>query len=70
MHSNPPKCYPATLAETDFQRSVTVAHMAKIARWRGGRLLWDPVAKRFTNSDKANGHLDRERRKGYELPDV
>ena len=50
------------------QRSVTVAHLGNIARWVGGRLEWDPVAERFTNSDKANGHLDRERRKGYELP--
>jgi hypothetical protein len=52
------------------QRSVTVAHLGNIARWVGGRLTWDPVAERFTNSDKANGHLDRERRKGYELPEV
>jgi predicted dehydrogenase len=50
------------------QRSVTVAHLGNIARWVGGRLAWDPVAERFTNSDKANGHLDRERRKGYEMP--
>jgi hypothetical protein len=52
------------------QRSVTVAHLANIARWTGGRLEWDPVAERFTNSDRANGHLCRERRKGFELPEV
>jgi len=51
-------------------RSVTVAHLGNIARWVGGRLEWDSVAERFTNSDKANSHLDRERRKGYELPEV
>jgi hypothetical protein len=50
------------------QRSVTAAHLGNISRWVGGRLEWDSVAERFTNSDKANRHLDRERRKGYELP--
>ena len=52
------------------QRSVTVAHLANIARWTGGRLEWDPVAERFTNSDRANGHLCRKRRKGFELPEL
>ncbi len=52
------------------QRSVTVAHVGNIARWVGGRLEWDPVAERFTGNDRANSHLDRERRKGYELPEV
>jgi hypothetical protein len=47
---------------------VTVAHLGNISRWVGGRLEWDPVAERFRNGDKANRHLDRERRKGYELP--
>ena len=52
------------------QRSVTVAHLGNVARWVGGKLEWDPVAEQFTNSDKANGHLDRERRAGYELPEA
>ena len=52
------------------QRSVTVGHIGNIARWIGGRLEWDSVAERFRNSDKANSHLDRERRKGYELPEA
>jgi len=52
------------------QRSVTVAHLANIARWVSGRLEWDPVAERFTDSDKAYEFLDRERRKGFELPEV
>ena len=49
-------------------RSVTVAHLGNIAGCVGGKLEWDPVAERFTGNDKANRHLDRERRKGYELP--
>ena len=36
----------------------------------GVPLAWDPVAERFTNNDDANKLLSRERRKGYELPDV
>jgi hypothetical protein len=52
------------------QRSVTVAHLANIARWVGGRLEWNPAEERFTNSDRANEHLDRERRKGCELPEA
>lgn len=52
------------------QRSVSVAHLANIARWVGGKLLWDPEAERFTNSERANEHLDREHRQGYKLPEV
>ena len=32
-------------------------------------LLVEGVAA-FANNDKANGHLDRERRQGYGLPEV
>jgi hypothetical protein len=49
------------------QRSVTMAHMANIARRVGGRLEWDAAWERFRNSEEANGHL--ERRKGHELPE-
>lgn len=51
-------------------RSATVAHLGNIARWVGGKLQWDPVAERFRNSEKANGHVDRERRPGYDLPQI
>ncbi len=49
-------------------RSATVCHLGNIARWVGRRLRWDPVAERFKDDDEANALLDRERRKGYELP--
>lgn len=49
-------------------RSATVCHMGNIAREVGGKLLWDPKAERFTNSEAANKLLDRERRKPWELP--
>ena len=33
-------------------------------------MKWDPVAERFTNCDEGNKLLDRERRKGWELPQL
>ncbi len=49
-------------------RSSTVCHLGNIARWAGRRLQWDPVKEVFTNDADANQHLDRERRKPYQLP--
>lgn len=58
-------------------RSVTVCHLANIARWvsevtgeTGQKLKWDSVAERFTNSEEANKFLERTWRKGYELPET
>lgn len=48
-------------------RSATVCHLGNIARWVGRKLQWDPVKERFVGDDEADGHLDRARRKGYEL---
>ncbi len=56
-------------AETGH-RSTSLCHLANITRWLGRRLSWDPVAERFRDDDEANGFLDYERRKGYELPVV
>lgn len=52
------------------QRSTTVCHLGNIARWTGRKLEWDPVKETFPNDRDANQHLDRERRKGYELPAI
>ena len=55
------------------QRSTTLCYLVNIVRdvGRVGDVLrWDPAAERFTNSDEANQHLDRPRRKGYELPEI
>ncbi len=49
-------------------RSTTVCHLGNIARWVGRRLKWDPVKEEFPGDEEANGHLDVQRRKGYELP--
>jgi len=58
-------------------RSVTVCHLANIARWvseitgeTGQKLEWDAQAERFTNSPEANQFLDRPRRRQYPLPDI
>ncbi len=58
-------------------RSVTVCHLANIARWvsevtgeTGQKLQWDAQKERFTNSEEANKFLERTWRKGYELPEI
>jgi len=51
-------------------RSVTVCHLANIARAVGRPLRWDPVAEQFMGDTAADALLVRERRKGFELPDV
>ena len=49
-------------------RSISVCHLANIARWIGRRLKWDPVKELFIGDDDANKYVSRPRRKGYELP--
>ena len=51
-------------------RSVTVCHLANIARAVGRPLRWDPAAERFHDDAAADALLVRERRKGFELPEV
>lgn len=60
-----------TVADVEIgHRSATVCHLGNIARWVGRRLEWSPVEERFVGDDDANGQLDRERRKSYELPEA
>ena len=51
-------------------RSITVCHLANIARELGRKLRWDPEKELFPDDEEANRKLDRPRRKGYELPDL
>lgn len=51
-------------------RSVSVCHLANIARYEGRRLRWDPVKERFIDDEAANRWVVRVRRKGYELPET
>ena len=49
-------------------RSISVCHLANIAREAGRKLQWDPAKETFVGDDEANRYLNRPRRKGYELP--
>ncbi len=49
-------------------RSITVCHLANIAREIGRKIRWDPEKEIFPGDDEANAYLDRPKRKGYELP--
>jgi len=51
-------------------RSISVCHLANIARLLGRRLRWNPDAEQFVDDAEANTYLNRPRRKGYELPEV
>jgi len=49
-------------------RSISVCHLANIAREIGRKLSWDPEKETFPGDNEANAYLDRPKRKGYELP--
>jgi len=51
-------------------RSISVCHLANIARQLGRKLRWDPQRETFGSDDEANACLDRPKRKGYELPEL
>lgn len=51
-------------------RSISVCHLANIAREVGRKLTWDPVREVFVNDPEASAYLDRPRRKGFELPKI
>ncbi len=50
-------------------RSVTVCHLANLARHAGHDLTWDPTGERFTDVQD-NAMLSRPRRSGFELPEA
>ena len=51
-------------------RSITVCHLANIARAVGRPLHWDALGEQFTGDEEANALLDRPRRRGFELPSL
>lgn len=51
-------------------RSVTVCHLVNLAYWHHRKLNWDPQKWEFPGDAEANSWRSRERRKGFELPDV
>ncbi len=59
------------LADVEIgHRSISVCHLANITRHLGRKLEWNPEAERFTGDAEANDFLSRQRRKGYELPNI
>jgi predicted dehydrogenase len=57
---------PVSTAEAGH-RSISVCHLANIARRLGRELTWDPAAEHFTD-DEANSLVAPPRRRGFELP--
>ncbi len=51
-------------------RSISVCHLANIARQLGRKITWDPQQETFPGDAEASSYLARPRRKGYELPAV
>ena len=53
-------------------RTVTVCHLVNLAYWHDTKLQWDPQKWEFTgpSAAEANKWRSRERRQGYELPEV
>jgi predicted dehydrogenase len=49
-------------------RSITICHLANIARELGRKLRWDPATETFPDDEEARALLDRPRRAGWELP--
>jgi len=51
-------------------RSISVCHLANIARELGRQLRWNPAKEQFVDDAEANCLVSRPRRKGYELPEL
>jgi predicted dehydrogenase len=51
-------------------RTVTICHLATMARELNRPLRWDPRHERFNADPEADALLDRPRRSGFELPNV
>ncbi len=51
-------------------RAASLCHILNIARYVGRSLKWDPEKEVFIGDAEANTWLNREHRKGYELPAV
>ena len=49
-------------------RTVTICHLANIAREQNVPLSWNPQQERFVDNLKADSLLDRSRRTGFDFP--
>jgi len=57
---------------TALEGHVSAAHcqLGNIAHRRGLALEFDPETERFVGDDEANAMLERDYRKGFEVPDL
>lgn len=51
-------------------RSITVCHLANLAREMNRPFRWDPVKEVFVDDNEANQQLARPRRNGFALPEL
>ena len=51
-------------------RSISVCHLANLARELGRKLQWNPETERFVDDPEADTYLMRPRRPKYELPTI
>jgi hypothetical protein len=49
-------------------RTVTICHLANIARELNRPLRWNPETEQFVDDKEANEFIDRSRRNGFSLP--
>lgn len=66
IKSRKPTICPATVGH----RSGTICQLAGIAERLVRPIKWDPSAEKITNDAEAAKMQDRERRKGYEMPEI
>ena len=48
-------------------RMLEICHLSNIAMRLERELTWDPAKREIVGDDQANGFLERENRKGYEI---
>ena len=48
-------------------RMLEICHLSNIAMRLDRELTWDPAKREIVGDDQANGFLERENRKGYEI---
>ena len=51
-------------------RSTNTCHLGNIAYKLGRKLVWDAETETFKDDPEANALLEREPRKGFELPTI
>ncbi len=58
---------PAISEPCSHHRALSTCHLAGIAARLGRKIEWDPVAQSIVADEQAQGLVDREKRKGFEI---